>query len=87
MKFESKNVLKYLVENNLYNDPLRQIMRYVDSLDYYLDQDIIEMIVDNNYKSELYPAEEDRYYYPAEEDGYYYRKNDKNYDDDFSLDI
>lgn len=78
MKFESKNVLKYLVENNLYNDPLRQIMKYIDRLDYFLDQDIIEMIVDNNYKSEPYPAEED---------GYYYGENDKNYDDDFSLDI
>lgn len=79
MKFESKNVLKYLVKNNLYNDPLRQIMKYVERLEYYLDQDIIEMIVDNNYKSELYPAEEDVYYY--------YGKNNNNYYDDFSLEI
>ena len=58
-------------------------MKYIDKLDYYLDQDIIEMIVNNHYESELYPAEEKVYYYG---------KNNNNYDNydeynDFTLEI
>ena len=81
MKFESGNILKYLVENNLYNDSLGKIMKNIEKLDYYLDQDIIEMIVNNHYESELYPAEENAYYY--------YGKNKNDYDnyDDFTIEI
>jgi len=81
MKFESSNILKYLVENNLYNDSLEEIMKNIEKLDYYLDQDIIEMIVNNHYESELYPAEENAYYY--------YGKNKNDYDnyDDFTIEI